>query len=63
MNPEQEDEPIRDDDEMRPEYDFRKLKLVGRGIYAERFRAGVRIVLLTEDDGSDSDSMESEIGM
>lgn len=27
------------DDEMRPEYDFSKLKLVGRGIYAKRYRS------------------------
>jgi hypothetical protein len=36
-------------DKMRPEYDFRKLKFVGRGIYAERFRAGTNVVLLDPD--------------
>lgn len=36
-------------DEMRPEYDLRKLKLVGRGIYAERFRSGTNLVLLDRD--------------
>ena len=36
-------------DEMRPEYDLRKLKFVGRGIYAERFRSGTNIVLLDPD--------------
>ena len=36
-------------DEMRPEYDFRKLKFVGRGIYAERYRSGTNIVLLDPD--------------
>ena len=36
-------------DEMRPEYDFRKLKFVGRGIYADRFRSGTNIVLLDPD--------------
>lgn len=39
----------RDSDEMRPEYDLRKLKFVGRGIYAERFRAGTNIALLDRD--------------
>jgi len=39
----------RDSDEMRPDYDLRKLKLVGRGIYAERFRAGTNIALLNRD--------------
>lgn len=36
-------------EEMRPEYDFRKLKFVGRGIYAERFRSGTNVVLLDPD--------------
>ena len=36
-------------DEMRPEYDLRKLKFVGRGIYAERYRSGTNIVLLEPD--------------
>ena len=30
-------------DEMRPEYDFSKMKLVGRGIYAEQYREGVTL--------------------
>jgi hypothetical protein len=37
------------DDEMRPEYDFSKLKLVGRGIYAKRYRSGTNVVLLDAD--------------
>jgi len=37
------------DDEMRPEYDFTKLKLVGRGIYAKRYRSGTNLVLLEPD--------------
>jgi len=37
-------------DEMRSEYDFSKLKFVGRGIYAERYLAGVKFVLLTNID-------------
>jgi hypothetical protein len=38
-----------DDDDMRPEYDFSKMKMVGRGIYAERFRSGTNLVLLDRD--------------
>ncbi|HEV7683835.1 MAG TPA: hypothetical protein VGO68_17025 [Pyrinomonadaceae bacterium] len=34
---------------MRPEYDFSKLKFVGRGIYAERYRSGTNLVLLDPD--------------
>jgi hypothetical protein len=37
------------EDEMRPEYDFSKMKLVGRGIYAERYRSGTNLVLLEPD--------------
>jgi hypothetical protein len=37
------------DDEIAPEYDFSKMKLVGRGIYAERYRSGTNIVLLDRD--------------
>ena len=36
-------------DEMRPEYDFSKMKLVGHGIYAERYRSGTNLVLLDSD--------------
>jgi len=36
-------------DELRPEYDFSKMKLVGRGIYAERYRSGTNLVLLDRD--------------
>jgi hypothetical protein len=35
-----------DKEDLRPEYDFSKLKLVGRGIYAERYRSGTNLVLL-----------------
>jgi hypothetical protein len=38
-----------DADEMRPDYDLRKLKFVGRGIYAKRYRSGTNIVLLDSD--------------
>ncbi len=41
--------PDEDADEMRPEYDLSKLKFVGRGIYAERYRSGTNIVRLDRD--------------
>ena len=34
---------------MRPEYDFSKMKIVGRGIYAKRYRSGTNLVLLEPD--------------
>ena len=37
------------DDDLSREYDFSKMKLVGRGIYAERYRSGTNIVLLDRD--------------
>jgi hypothetical protein len=39
----------KDADEMRAEYDLSKLKFVGRGIYAERYRSGTNLVLLDGD--------------
>jgi hypothetical protein len=39
----------KDSDEMRPEYDLSKLKFVGRGIYAKRYRSGTNLVLLEPD--------------
>ena len=36
-------------DELRPEYDLTKLKFVGRGIYAKRYRSGTNLVLLDRD--------------
>ena len=37
-------------DELRPEYDLRKLLRVGvRGKYVERYRAGTNLVLLDPD--------------
>ena len=36
-------------DELRPEYDFSKMKIVGRGIYAKRYRSGTNLVLLEPD--------------
>ena len=37
------------DEDMLPEYDFSKMKLVGRGIFAERYRSGTNLVLLEPD--------------
>jgi hypothetical protein len=37
------------DDDLLPEYDFSKMKLVGRGIYAEQYRSGTNLVLLDSD--------------
>jgi hypothetical protein len=37
------------ENQLSPEYDFSKMKLVGRGIYAERYRSGTNIVLLDRD--------------
>lgn len=39
----------KDEDKMRPEYDFSKMKFVGRGIYAERYRSGTNLVRLDSD--------------
>jgi len=44
------DDEQQEDDEMLPEYDLSKLKFVGRGIYAERFRAGVKFVVRNDRD-------------
>ena len=38
-----------EDDDLLPEYDFSKMKLVGRGIYAEQYRSGTNLVLLDSD--------------
>lgn len=37
------------EDDLRPEYDFSKMKIVGRGIYARRYRSGTNLVLLDHD--------------
>ncbi len=37
------------EDELRPEYDFRSLRGVERGKYAERYRERVRVVRLADD--------------
>lgn len=40
---------LESEDELRPEYDFSKMRFVGRGIYAERYRSGTNLVLLDRD--------------
>jgi hypothetical protein len=37
------------EDGMRPEYDLSRMKIVGRGIYRERYRSGTNLVLLEAD--------------
>ena len=37
------------DDELRPEYDLSQLKGGERGRYAERYRAGTNLALLTTE--------------
>ena len=37
------------DEDLRPEYDFSKMRFVGRGIYAKRYRSGTNVVLLDRD--------------
>jgi hypothetical protein len=37
------------DDDMRAEYDFSKMKFIGRGIYAKAYRSGTNLVLLDSD--------------
>lgn len=37
------------EDELRPEYDFRSLRGVVRGKYAERYRERLRVVKLAND--------------
>jgi len=46
---------------MLPEYDLSKLKLVRRGIYAERYRAGVRFIVRNDkDQGNENDHNEEQ---
>lgn len=52
----------KEDDEMLPEYDFSKLKLVGRGIYAERFRAGVKFSFRTDRESDNENENDEEQG-
>ncbi len=36
-------------DDLKPEYDLAKLKLVGRGKYTQKYNAGTNLVLLAPD--------------
>lgn len=45
---------------MRPEYDLRKLKFVGRGIYAERFRRGTNLAQLIERDSGANEEQSND---
>ena len=57
------DDQQEEDDEMRPEYDFSKLKLVGRGIYAERYRAGVEFIIRNDRDHVNENNNDEEEGV
>lgn len=46
------DDPTPNNDEMRPEYDFRTMRGVVRGKYAAKYRERLRVVRLAEDVGS-----------
>jgi hypothetical protein len=48
------------DDEMRSEYDLSQLKLVGRGIYAGRYRAGVKFFLLDNEPGVSEHNLKED---
>jgi hypothetical protein len=48
------------EDEMRPEYDLSKLTLIGRGVYAERYRAGTKFVLLEADQSVEETADEED---
>lgn len=43
------DSPAYDEDDLRPEYDFRSMEGVTRGKYAARFVERLRVVRLAED--------------
>jgi hypothetical protein len=52
------------DDELRPEYDFRSLQHVVRGKYAARYRERLRVVRLADDVASafeDEDSVNEAL--
>ena len=56
------DDKQKEDNEMRPEYDLSKLKLVGRGIYAERYRAGVTFVVRNDRDRANENDNDDDKG-
>ena len=52
-----------EDDEMRAEYDLSKLKFIGRGIYAERYRAGVKFIINSDkDDFTENNDKDEQHG-
>ena len=57
------DEEREEDDEMLAEYDLSKLKLVGRGIYAERYRAGVKFTIRNDTDHLNENDNDEEQGV
>jgi len=54
------DDEQQEDDEMLPEYDLSKLKLVGRGVYAERYRAGVKFIVRNDKDQVNENDNDEE---
>ena len=56
------DDEQKEDDEMLAEYDLSKLKLVGRGIYTERYRAGVQFVIRNDGDSVDENDNDDDKG-
>jgi hypothetical protein len=57
------DDKQQEDGEMLAEYDLSKLKLVGRGIYAERYRAGVTFSIQTDkESGNGNENDEEQTG-
>ena len=57
-------EPETEEDELRPEYDFSRLKGRVRGKYVERYREGTNLVLLAPDVAEafpDADSVNAAL--
>jgi hypothetical protein len=49
-----------EDDEMLREYDLSKLNLVGRGIYSEQYRAGVKFIICDDGDRVNENNKKDE---
>ena len=56
------DDEQKENDGMLPEYDLSKLKLVGREIYAERYRAGVKFVVRNDSDRANENDNDDDKG-
>ena len=54
------DDEQEEDDEMLAEYDLSKLKFMGRGIYAERFRAEVEFFVVNDRDCANENDNDEE---